>query len=859
MSRRSQQLGLVALLLGLAAVATGPVAAANPATSGTSATADASGLTSGTTPPAPGTPAAVDSAVTSAVNSAATSAVNSAVTGRAGPVVLVGVDGAAWAAVDVALGSPATGPVGTGPAGPFSDLAARGSVASLSVRTGDPTTCPVDGWLTVSAGRRAVGPDRGPGGVCPAVPGVVIDPTSVPIVPDVSGEPDPRSAGRVTGWAALRDRNAGSPFAAVVGTLSDAVSGARSCVTAVGPGAALAAAGPAGDVDSFVADPRRITREVLTGCAMTIVDAGSSVAAAAPVLARVASLLPTGSTLLVVGVDDAAVGAAGTGQLRLAAATGPAFPGSDGIAAGPGSGAFGVSSGAAGTGGRLTAASTRWPGLVQLTDVAPTLLTAAGVTARPPTFVGSSWTATSAQSPVATVAGLRTDGVRARVAQDAIRVFYTAFGVAAGVLVLVCLALGRWSPARRGSRLLRGWGLVVAALPVSTRLASLVPWWSSGRPGLALAGAVTGWAVVVAGAAVVAGWATGGRRPGLGDERGPGNGRGPGEERAPGAWRRAAVIVAALTVAVVAVDLAAGSSLQKLTVVGLTPVEGGRFYGMGNELFAATGICALVCVAGLATRWPGRSLRWCAAVGVGFVALDGLPGLGADFGGVPAAVVGFGLTGLALSPVRPRAGRLLAVAGAAVAVALLALLADLSLAPGSRTQVGAFAADVLAGGGGDVVSRKAAAAADPFLYRIDSPVGSTGAWVGLAALVLMAAVVVRPSLGGGTAFSRLLSGWPQLRAVLLGAVGLGLVGGLLNDSGIAVPTIVAEVGAGLVIALLPSAHGADDEAATPGPSSGVADRTGDGPGTEPAPVGDRQGQPEHAPTRSSPPDDWESI
>lgn len=141
---------------------------------------------------------------------------------------------------------------------------------------------------------------------------MVIDPTSVPIVPDaVSGEPDPRAAGRVTGWAALQDRNAGSPFAAVLGTLSDAVSGARSCVTAVGPGAALAAAGPAGDVDSFVADPRRITRDVLTGCGVTIVDAGSSMATAAPVLARVASLLPTGSTLLVVGVDDAAVGATG--------------------------------------------------------------------------------------------------------------------------------------------------------------------------------------------------------------------------------------------------------------------------------------------------------------------------------------------------------------------------------------------------------------------------------------------------------------------------------------------------------------------------------------------------------------------
>lgn len=469
--------------------------------------------------------------------------------------------------------------------------------------------------------------------------------------------------------------------------------------------------------------------------------------------------------------------------------------------------------------------------------------------------MGSSWTATAAPSPVATVAGLRTDGFRARIAQDAIPVFYTALGIAAGVSVLVALALGRWSPARRGSRLLRGWGLVVAALPVSTRLASLVPWWSSRRPGPALAGAVTGWAVVVAGAAVAAGWATSGRRRALGDGRGPGT------------WRRAAVTVAASTVAVVAVDLNAGSPLQKLTVVGLTPVEGGRYYGMGNELFAATGVCALVCVAGLATRWPGRAPGCCAAVGVGFAALDGLPGLGADFGGLPAAVVGFGLAGLALSPVRPRAGRLLAVVAAAVAVALLALLADLSRAPGSRTQVGAFAADVLAGGGGDVVSRKAAAAAGPFLYRIDSPLVSTAAWVGLAVLVLMAAVVVRPSVGGGTAFARLLSGWPQLRAVLLGAVGLGVVGGLLDDSGIGVPAIVAEIGTGLVIACLPAPRGTEDDEAIPGPRSQVAGRADDGSGTGPVRVGDRPGErepapgpaPAPAPARSPAPDDWESV
>jgi len=648
------------------------------------------------------------------------------VTGRPGPVVLVGIDGAAWAAVDVAVGSSAAGPVGSGPAGPLSDLATRGSVASLTARSGDPTTCPVDGWLTVSAGRRAVGPARGPGQACPAVPGVVVDPTSVPVVPDgLSGQPDPRAAGRVTGWAALREANARSPFAAAVGTLSDAVSGARSCVTAVGPGAALAAAGPNGDVDSYVADPRRVTRDVLTGCAVTIVDAGSSVAAAAPVLARVASLLPAGSTLLVAGIDDAAVGAVGTPGLRVAAATGPRFPGGSGAALGPGG--AGGAAGSGGAAGRLTTTSTRWPGMVQLTDIAPTVLTAAGVTGRPATLVGSTWTATSARSPVVTVAGLQTDAVRARVAQEAGPVLATATGTATGLLVLVSLALARRTAADSWSGLLRWSGLTVAALPLSTRLASLVPWWSAERPGVALAGAVTGWALAVAGLSLLVGWSAGrGRRwPSGTTDR----------------WRRAALTVASLTVTVTAFDLAVGSPLQKLTVVGLLPEQDGRFHGMGNELFAATGTCALVCVAGLATRWPAHAVGSCAAVGVGVVALDGSPGLGADVRGVPAAVVGFGLAAL-----------------------LLALVP-------------------------------------------------------------------------GTAPVRLLSGWPQLRAVLLGAVGFGVVGGLTADSGIGVPVIVAEVGTALLIACLPVRPEA--------PGAPVARRS------------DERGPDERAP--APPPDEWEPV
>lgn len=536
-----------------------------------------------------------------------------------GPVVVVGIDAAAWSVTDRLPRSVSQ----------LTGLAGRGAVGSMSVRTGQDPTCPVDGWLTVSAGRRAVGPDRGPSGRCPAVPSVVVDPTSVPVVPDAgSGVPDPRSAGRVRGWDQLAQRNAGSPFAARIGSLSAAVSGARSCVTAVGPGAALAAAGPTGDVDSYVADPRSITHDVLTGCAVTIVDAGPSAAAADRVLARVAVLLPPGGTVLVAGVDDAPVGAAGAEGLRVAAAVGPTFPGPgpDGHAA------------------LLDTDSTRWPGLVQLTDVAPTALAAAGITDRPATFVGSPWTSTPADAtPTGTLARLGTDEVRARVVPDVTPRFYAAFGTAAGLLLIASALPGRRAPRRRVGPLLRAVGLAVAGTPVATRLASLVPWWSASAPAAALAAAVVGWAVVVA----VGCWA-------VARVTAP-----PGRRS-----RRAAVLVAAVTVAVVAVDLMLGSPLQRLTVMGLTPLDGGRLNGVGNEIFAATGTATLFCSAAL-TLSPvrQRTRRWLA---MGPAAWPHLPacllgaiafaaaGLVLDFTGVagPLIVCGVG-AGLVIASLPP--------------------------------------------------------------------------------------------------------------------------------------------------------------------------------------------------------------
>src|SRR5665648_1292516 len=139
-------------------------------------------------------------------------------------------------------------------------MVSEGSVASISVRTGSPQTCPVDAWLTLSAGRRtvasveeagAVGSDPGDGTAVPA------DCTPVPVadtVPAQSADPVPVD---LAGWAALTalpvDQGGGT-----AGALGSRTAAAGSCTTAVGPGAAVALADLDGHVARYVSSADRI-------------------------------------------------------------------------------------------------------------------------------------------------------------------------------------------------------------------------------------------------------------------------------------------------------------------------------------------------------------------------------------------------------------------------------------------------------------------------------------------------------------------------------------------------------------------------------------------------------------------------
>jgi hypothetical protein len=285
-------------------------------------------------------------------------------------VVLVGVPGLAW--TDISREDMPT----------VHNLAGENAAASLTVRTIRSRTCTVDGWLTLGAGKRAIDQEDTTGDgegdrFCREVP-----------------EPEPAGGSSVVvpDWEELDEVQADRAYGTEIGLLGSRLAEAGVCATAVGPGAALALADRSGTVGSYLPDPSALTRDTIADCPVTVVDLGGLPmrlppdeadddsllvderrAAAAEIdqaIAALATIIPDDVAFLIAGVADSApapIPAAdeplliAPSGLRVALASGP-MPSGD---------PYGQN--------WLSSRSTRWDGVVQLTDIAATLAYHAGL------------------------------------------------------------------------------------------------------------------------------------------------------------------------------------------------------------------------------------------------------------------------------------------------------------------------------------------------------------------------------------------------------------------------------------------------------------------------------------------------
>lgn len=142
----------------------------------------------------------------------------------------------------------------------------------------------------------------------------------------------------------------------------------------------------------------------------------------------------------------------------------------------------------------------------------------------------------------------------------------------------------------------------------------------------------------------------------------------------------------AVTALVVAADALGGAWLQQRSILGYDAIAGARYYGIGNEFMGVLLGSTLLAVSGLLVKHKGLAAVILGAV----VLLLMLPGVGANFGGTLAALLGFtgALTGFGiLNNKKHRRIAVLVLAGAALALVFLNLR-------GSQSHVGRFFAAV---------------------------------------------------------------------------------------------------------------------------------------------------------------------
>ena len=661
--------------------------------------------------------------------------------GVPGPVLLIGTSGVRWSDVTA----------GTTPA--LWQLSRDAGLAVDSTRGVGATGCPVDGWLTVSAGARAEAARDG--GRCAAV-----------------GEP---TDGVVPGWADDLAAVRGQQVGAKPGTLGTVLEGAGVSTVALGPGAAVALAGTDGRVvgrysalPSSTGDVTAAVRSALASAALVVVDAGEADPAATggaraarltavdtTVGAALAGTEP-GTTVLVASLTDA-----GTPDLQLLAARGPA----------PTGGTY--------DGGMLTSGATRQHGVVQVTDVPATLLDALGLRDRASALVG----ATIERTPGPSTADARVSRL-VDVQREALAITRGAGVLNTGIVVLEVLFLvvgalllrAGHGPRTAVLRALRPVGTVLALLPVSTFLVGLVPWWHASSPTVALCGVALAWAALLAVPALAGPW----RRTVLGT----------------------AAAVATVTAAVLVADAVLGSPLAIDSPMGEHRLLGARFYGWSNQAFAlatTAGMLLAVVVADRLVRAGRRraAVVAVAALGLLLVVVDGTPGLGSDAGGPVALLLAFGLFAVVVSGRRVRWRTVLLVVAAGVLVVGGLMVLDYLRPPAERTHLGRFVATLLQGGLWTVLARKESAnlhVLGNWRYLALLVVGVAVAWAALVGRARRRGTRLRDGDLGGLAVEV-----PLLRAGLAAWAAAMLVGFLMNDSGIIVPaTGIALVGPALV-------------------------------------------------------------
>ena len=656
---------------------------------------------------------------------------------RPAPVVVLATNNLTWADLQEQASHEGAGQdSGSAGVGSAADhllaFAQRGEPMNLSVRTPADRTCPADAWLTLGRGKRASAIEASAS--C-AGPTTAI-PRSTPLV----------------------------------GALGQDVS-----VQAVGPGTQLATGAPGGSATRPAPVAPSVADALAADADLTMIDTASAASTDAERIAALDEALRTvqeqarpGTRIIVASLADDE--APGPQMAVLPAGTRSAHGTSKGLVVGD---------------------STHRPGLAQLTDLTPTLVSALA-DRRDPAFDGHALTlpatgragvATAGATGDARISRLADDALHARASQATVmRAGALLMGLAVALLVWAAVALRSPKTNRREAlrRRVTWVAVYLSGLPTALLLVNAAPWWRVA----ARAGSPSGWAslVAVVAAALVAagivGLAAGIvalarrlRRPhpaaspspspnspaatvapepagsaSASSARGEAGAEPPPDEAdgptpsaplspPPNGTILTALLVAAAIPLAWLVDAAAGAPLAFNNPLGMNAVVAGRFYGVSNTAFALVAGALVVVIAGIWEVLGGgrrSALLVTALLGGAALLVDGAPQLGADVGGALTLVPTLAFLAAGLAGLRLSWRRWLAIGAATVLVVGGFAVVDL-LRPGGPTHLGRFARQVADGSAAGVLGRKAYALVGPFVTKPVMAAALAGAVVIVAA------------------------------------------------------------------------------------------------------------------------------
>lgn len=448
-------------------------------------------------------------------------------------------------------------------------------------------------------------------------------------------------------------------------------------------------------------------------------------------------------------------------------------------------------------GGMLRSRSTRQPGIVTTTDLSAFILERLP---NPPVLGEGrplSIERTSTPAALRSVANMQT---LLRTEHNLIGPFFTRVVVVGAAAMLVGLILfararaGVRALERRGRSRVSAWGTaghvtpadvarrqavnrwwwsvsaaLLASVPVATFLANLFPWYLHEHALVWFSLAVI---AVIVPAAVVAFV-------------------GPWRSWTPGP----AVFVAAFSAVTLAMDVVQGSPLQLVSMMGLQPVYGGRFFGMGNVGYAFFMTSALFVAAMLAGRYramkrPRLALLTVLTIGVPAILVNGVPQWGNEGGGSAAFVPALVYLAMRARGWRITFTRLLVAGVAGVAFVLGLAWLDYLRGETARTHLGDVFAGLIGDGGVNPVKR--------ILYTNWMMLsGNWHYWPVPIGLIVAVVVAAFPN-GPGRFLQPLFVRVPMLRHGLIAIIIMLGFGFVANDSGTSIPP----AGAFVIVPLL---------------------------------------------------------